>query len=165
MKRQLSTLEVALTVTACWFIAVTEPTAKQGSAIANSTSGEQIKWHVVSSGGTQSASTSYIMTGTVGQTATGLSQSTSFKVNSGYWQTFGPASCCIGTTGNVDCDPLDGVDIGDLTTLIDNLFITFTPLCCEAEANCDGAGGVDIGDLTALIDNLFITFTPLAACQ
>ncbi len=74
-------------------------------------------------------------------------------------------SCCGNLTGNVDCSTGDGVDIGDLTALIDNLFITFTPLCCEAEANCDGVGGVDIGDLTALIDNLFITFTQLAACQ
>ncbi len=75
------------------------------------------------------------------------------------------AGCCVAQTGNIDCDPTNGVDIGDLTTLIDNLFISFTPLCCDAEANCDGLGGIDIGDLTALIDNLFITFTPLAGCQ
>lgn len=76
-------------------------------------------------------------------------------------------SCCVGLAGNVDCDPGDAVDIGDLTALVDNLFITFTPLCCPAEANCDGdvGGNVDIGDLTALVDNLFITFTPLPACQ
>ncbi len=76
-------------------------------------------------------------------------------------------TCCVATVGNVDCSPGDGVDIGDLTGLIDNLFITFTPLCCVKEANCDGdpTGNVDIGDLTALIDNLFINFTPLPACQ
>ncbi len=73
--------------------------------------------------------------------------------------------CCIGATGNVDCDAMGQVDVGDLTTLVDNLFINFTPLCCDAEANCDGIGGVDVGDLTALIHNLFINFTPLAACQ
>ncbi len=77
----------------------------------------------------------------------------------------GNACCCIGVTGNIDCDSGQGVDIGDLTTLIDNLFITFTTLCCDTEANTDGLGGVDIGDLTALIDNLFITFTPTVACQ
>ncbi len=79
------------------------------------------------------------------------------------WITGG--ACCLTPTGNIDCDPTGGVDIGDLTVLIDNLFISFAPLCCEAEANCDGLGGIDIGDLTKLIDNLFITFTPLAACQ
>ncbi len=78
---------------------------------------------------------------------------------------FGSYSCCSGPSGNVDCDAMDQVDVGDLTTLIDNLFINFTPLCCDDEANCDGSGGVDVGDLTRLIDNLFINFTPLAGCQ
>ncbi len=75
--------------------------------------------------------------------------------------------CCVAATGNIDCDPGDNVDIGDLTSLIDNLFVTFTPLCCTQEANCDGdpGGNVDIGDLTSLIDNLFVSFTPLAGCQ
>lgn len=75
-----------------------------------------------------------------------------------------PPLCCIGTTGNVDCDPGDNIDIGDLTLLVDNLFISFAPLCCPAEANIDGVGDVDIGDLTLLVDNLFISFTPLPNC-
>jgi hypothetical protein len=75
-------------------------------------------------------------------------------------------ACCTGTVGNVKCEPDDGVDVGDLTALIDNLFLTFTPLCCVEEANCDGgpAGQIDVGDLTALIDNLFLTFKPLRTC-
>jgi CubicO group peptidase (beta-lactamase class C family) len=79
----------------------------------------------------------------------------------------GDACCCIATTGNVDCDLSDLADISDLTVLIDNLYITFTPLCCKAEANVDGSldGSVDISDLTALIDYLYISFTPPAACQ
>ncbi len=74
-------------------------------------------------------------------------------------------SCCIASAGNVNCDPGDGVDIADLTALIDNLFISFAPLCCEQEANCDNIGGVDIGDLTALIDHLFISLARTATCQ
>jgi hypothetical protein len=74
-------------------------------------------------------------------------------------------TCCVLTTGNVDCDPADGADISDLTALIDNLYITFTPLCCTEEANIDAQPGIDISDLTALIDYLYITFTPPAACQ
>ena len=75
--------------------------------------------------------------------------------------------CCIGTTGNVDGDPADMVDLGDLTTLIDYLFISFTPPECMEEANVDGdiGGAVDLSDLTALIDYLFISFTPPAECQ
>jgi len=72
--------------------------------------------------------------------------------------------CCIGLRGNVDCSGDDIVDISDLTALIDNLFISLAPLCCEAEANTDGAGPVDISDLTVLIDNLFISLAPLISC-
>ena len=75
--------------------------------------------------------------------------------------------CCVGSTGNIDCDPTDGADISDLTALIDDLYISFSPLCCPAEANTDGSvdGNIDISDLTALIDYLYISFTPPAACQ
>jgi len=69
-------------------------------------------------------------------------------------------------TGDVDNDPSDLVDLGDLTSLIDYLFISFTEPDCIEEANVDGdlSGLVDLGDLTALIDYLFISFTPPAEC-
>ena len=75
--------------------------------------------------------------------------------------------CCVGSAGNVNGDPGDIVDIADLTALIDNLFINFTPIPCPAEGNVNGdpGGVVDIADLTALIDHLFINFTPTAPCQ
>lgn len=73
--------------------------------------------------------------------------------------------CCIGQTGNVDFDPDEIVDIGDLTVLIDFLFINFVEPDCMNEANVDGTGTVDIGDLTALISYLFIPpFTAPEAC-
>jgi hypothetical protein len=76
------------------------------------------------------------------------------------------AGCCIDLTGNIDGDPEDQVDLGDLTALIDYLFISFTEPDCTEEANVDGdaEGLVDLGDLTALIDYLFISFTPPAEC-
>lgn len=73
--------------------------------------------------------------------------------------------CCQGQTGNVDCDPEDAVDVSDLTALIDNLFMTSTPLCCPEEANIDGQPGIDISDLSLLIDFLYVNFTPPAVCQ
>jgi aminopeptidase YwaD len=78
-----------------------------------------------------------------------------------------PPSCCAGLTGNVDCDLANGVDISDLSALIDNLYISYTALCCAKEANVDGSidGKIDISDLSALIDYLYISFTPPAACQ
>jgi dipeptidyl aminopeptidase/acylaminoacyl peptidase len=79
----------------------------------------------------------------------------------------GDACCCVGLTGNVDDDPADVVDLGDLTNLIDFLFISFVEPDCMTEANVDGdmTGLVDLGDLTALIDYLFISFTLPAECQ
>ncbi len=75
-------------------------------------------------------------------------------------------SCCQGVTGNIDCDPGDNVDIGDLTVLVDHLFLSFDPLCCTKEANVDGVGGtsIDIADLTKLVDHLFVSFGATAAC-
>jgi hypothetical protein len=73
--------------------------------------------------------------------------------------------CCVGLSGNVDCGSGDGVDISDLSALIDFLYITFTPLCCTEEANVDGQTGTDISDLSALIDYLYISFTTPAECQ
>jgi hypothetical protein len=94
--------------------------------------------------------------------AYGESRWTYFKLN-----TPTVCSCCTNKTGNVDCDPSDGVDISDLSALIDNLYISFAPLCCKSEANVDGSvdGNIDISDLSALIDYLYISFTPPAACQ
>ncbi len=86
-------------------------------------------------------------------------------------ETFGAvnncANCCKGLTGNIDCDPGNGIDIADLSRLIDYLFISLSPLCCDASANSDGdlAGRVDIADLTALIDFLYISLTPPATCK
>jgi hypothetical protein len=77
-----------------------------------------------------------------------------------------PIACCNGITGNVDGDEGELVDIGDLTALIDYLYIENTPPICQAEANIDGdsRGSVDIGDLTALIDYLYISLIPPSPC-
>jgi hypothetical protein len=134
----------------------------------NTATGEQIRWQVLSGGGGKGTSTNYVLSGTAGQTSVGPATSTNFTINSGYWQNFATASsCCVGLTGNVDCDPIGEIDIADLTRLIDYQYITHDPLCCEKAANTDGdpASDIDIGDITRLIDYLYITFQPLSSCQ
>ena len=79
----------------------------------------------------------------------------------------GNVCCCVCTTlGNVDESPDCLVTMGDLTILIDHLFITLTPLPCPQDGNVDLStdGLVTVGDLTVMIDNLFITLTPLPPC-
>lgn len=73
--------------------------------------------------------------------------------------------CCFGRTGNANCDANDQVDIADVTTLIDHLFVSLVPLCCHDEGNFDGLGGVDVSDLTKIIASLFITFEQGALCD
>ncbi len=77
------------------------------------------------------------------------------------------ATCCKGQMGNVDGDEMQGIDISDLSALIDFLYMTFTPPVCVTMANCDGSpdGGVDIADLARLIDYLYISFAPLPCCR
>jgi hypothetical protein len=74
--------------------------------------------------------------------------------------------CCVGITGNVDDDVEGLIDIGDLTAIIDYLYISNTEPNCLDEANVDGdpENLVDIGDLTALIDYLYISNTLPADC-
>ncbi|MBD3256841.1 hypothetical protein GF377_00310 [candidate division GN15 bacterium] len=75
--------------------------------------------------------------------------------------------CCTGpSVGNVDGSPDDAVTLGDLTVMIDHLFITLAPLACPDEGNTDRSldGKVSLGDLTVLIDHLFITLDPLPPC-
>jgi hypothetical protein len=73
--------------------------------------------------------------------------------------------CCV-QMGNIDGSTDLLVTMGDLTVLIDHLFISFNPLSCVEEGNVDlsADGLVTMGDLTVLIDHLFISFTPLPAC-
>jgi len=72
--------------------------------------------------------------------------------------------CCVGLQGNIDCDAEDVVDVTDIQVLVDNLFLSLTPLCCFNEADLDANGEVDITDLSLLIDNQFLTLTPLSPC-
>jgi hypothetical protein len=71
--------------------------------------------------------------------------------------------CCLPPTVG-DCDQSGGVDISDVQVLVDNQFLTLTPLVCEAEGDIDFSGVVDITDLQLLIDNQFLTLTPLPPC-
>ncbi len=77
-------------------------------------------------------------------------------------------TCCTGPSrGNVDGSPDQLITMGDLTTLIDHLFISLLPLDCIDEGNVDlsADGLVTMGDLTTLIDHLFISLNSLPPCE
>ena len=81
-------------------------------------------------------------------------------------------SCCCGVytggfTGNVDCDYYGKRSLTDITRLIDRVYLTHEPLCCEANANVDGdaEGKINLSDVTRLIDNIYLSRAQTAVCQ
>ena len=129
--------------------------------------GEQIRWQVISSGGTRGASTNFVLNGTAGQTAVGHGSSTNFGLSHGFWQEFGPATCCNhdGIRGDVNYD-LGGPNVADLTYLVDYLFRGGPAPLCPEEGNVNGDLNEDINvaDLTYLVDFLFRGGPPPPAC-
>ena len=80
-------------------------------------------------------------------------------------------SCCVGTVGDVNGLGGDVPTIGDISNLVDHLFISGVSLDCIQEADINQSGGryptpddITIGDISDLIDNLFITGTELKDC-
>jgi len=71
--------------------------------------------------------------------------------------------CCLApTVGDVDQSGV--VDITDIQMMVDNQFISLTPLLCKEEGDLDFSHIVDISDLQILIDNQFLTLSPLMPC-
>lgn len=129
--------------------------------------GEQINWQVISSGGTDDASsTNFRLSGTVGQTAVGEGSSTNYGMRHGYWQDFGGgAGCCNhdGIRGDENYD-MQGPNIVDLTYLVAYLFGGGAPPPCEEEGDVNADGGTNIVDLTALVAYLFGGGSPPEPC-
>ena len=83
-------------------------------------------------------------------------------------------SCCEGKVGNVDGLGGETPTVGDISKIVDFLFVTGSPLPCLEEADVDLSGtlvsppldGFDItvGDIALLIDHLFISGAPLHDC-
>jgi hypothetical protein len=115
-------------------------------------SGEEIRWQVISSGGTSGTSTNYKLGGTVGQTAAGAGTSASYGLNHGFWQDFvavEPDYLCG------DADASGGVDIDDVVYLIAYIFSYGPEPVPLASGDADCSGGVDIDDVVWLIAYIF----------
>jgi hypothetical protein len=124
------------------------PTQVQPAPTATAT-GEQIKWQVISSGGTKGGSASYQLAGTVGQISAGTSSSESYGVGSGFWHSF---EACAGR-GDANGDGV--INSADVVYLINYLFKggpSPEPLC-TGDMNCDGI--INSADVVYLINYLF----------
>ncbi|UCD94058.1 MAG: hypothetical protein JSU69_09850, partial [Candidatus Zixiibacteriota bacterium] len=128
-------------------------------------SGEQVKWQVISSGGTNAGSANYRLKGTVGQTAVGMGMSDSYRLRSGFWQDFAAGGVC-------DCIPGDADGDGkhlilDVTHIINYLYkdgpdpIPYAT--CSGDADCDCK--VLILDVTYLINYLYKNGPAPGSCE
>lgn len=125
------------------------------AAVADEESGEQIKWQVISGGGSvNGSSTNYLLSGTVAQTAVGLGTSTNYKVNSGFWQNFtaGGTGCC-NLPG--DANNNNAINILDVTFIISYLYRGGAAPPCADEADANGNNALNILDVTFLISYLY----------
>lgn len=76
-------------------------------------------------------------------------------------------NCCVGIIrGNINGDPGDGIDVSDVTFLVNYMFKGGSTPPCPDETNVDGAGGsqVNIADLTLLVSYMFKSGPAPAAC-
>ena len=80
------------------------------------------------------------------------------------------SNCCGlytgGFTGNTDCDTEGKMNLADVTRLIDRIYLSKAPLCCEANGNTDGDidAKMTLADITVLIDHIYLSKQPTAAC-
>ncbi|MCK4373601.1 MAG: hypothetical protein KAW61_10650 [candidate division Zixibacteria bacterium] len=115
----------------------------------------RIDWQVVSSGGGESRSISYLINTTVGQPVVGSGSSDSYGVTHGFVRALG--GCCF-LRGDVDHSGVLPIDIADLVWLVDYMFVQGDEPPCWDEGDIDGSGiaPIDIADLVYLVDYMFV---------
>ena len=72
--------------------------------------------------------------------------------------------CCEGMRGNVDNDPSDAVDIGDLVYLVEYSFSGGPASLCQQESDVNGDNALDIADLVYLVEYSFGNGPAPVAC-
>jgi hypothetical protein len=82
----------------------------------------------------------------------GLTPAQAYVPNYGYCFYVRAASCCVGTTGNVNGSGI--VDLADLSAMVSYLTGGGYVLPCTQEANVNNTGIVDLADLSALVSYL-----------
>ena len=126
----------------------------QRSSIAERRADEQIKWQVISGGGSvNSISGSYGLSGTVGQTATGGGTGGAYKISHGFWQDFASSETCCIVAG--DSDDNGAFNISDAVHDVNRVFKGGPAApCCDA-ADADNNGAFNISDAVYKINRVF----------
>jgi hypothetical protein len=134
------------------------------STVYNQLTGEQIKWQVISSGGQiGGASTSYLLSGTMGQTATGAGSSESYGMSHGFWQVFVTAGGSCETAGDANHD--GSCNVGDAVWIIAYVFKGGLPPLFMNEGDANNDCSVNVGDAVWIIAYVFKNgAAPICGC-
>lgn len=118
----------------------------------------QIDWYVIGSGGGQAQSANYQINGTVGQPIVGVSSSSNYIVESGFWVGAGLVSCYDYVPGDVNMrnGRWPPQIIGSDVTYLVNFFRGITEACLidgfYASADINGDCRVIGSDVTRLVN-------------
>lgn len=79
-------------------------------------------------------------------------------------------STCCGTytggyAGNTDCDEGGMMNLVDVARLVDRIYVSKRPLCCESNGDVNGDATLSLQDVTRLIDHIYLSRNPTASCQ
>ena len=117
--------------------------AGTGAALAMSSANYNLSWDVLSGGGGERSSAGYVLKDTTGQpSAIGPSQSTNYRLGSGFWSGVPVTEC---TPGDANGDGV--VNVLDLVT-VKRIILGLDPATCGADANQDGM--VNVLDLVKI---------------
>lgn len=118
--------------------------------------GEQIKWSVISNGGTINAtSPNFKLSCTIGQIASDSGSSPNYKLFHGFWQVFmtGGGNGCCNLPGDANNDTQ--VNVGDAVYIINYVFKGGPPPICGDEGDANFDCSINVGDAVYLINYVF----------
>lgn len=115
----------------------------------------QIGRSVIAGGGSQSSTSLFNASGTVGQAAIGRSLAGSLRLGSGFWSAPFLGSCCIGTRGDLNADG-ESNTLLDLNFMVNQIFRGGPDPLCSLESDLDGNGTTStITDLLYIINFIY----------
>jgi hypothetical protein len=114
-------------------------------ALAQTSTNFDQSWHVLSGAGAPASSASFAAGGSLSQLAIGAAESSSYRVESGYW--YGPVTCILSRDLNCDCQ----VNIDDVMQVANLWRCRSGDACYNDYCDIDEDGDIDIVDIMLVV--------------